>query len=315
VNIVAIALALQGNVIPREESKTRLKFSGRICQMSPRPIDDPVGYPCLAFPQHLSTGLKFFGRIRRKPPDRAVIAAYTSPILPVHHDKNRRIEEKAMLTYLLAFTIALASIGLYAMTFFLPAFKREQDLIWSGVGLFYALVLWICAGQVRGGLLLGQMASVALIGWLGWQAFEARWGGLSAAEKDQAKVLTEIKAKFSNIDFDKLGDQAKGLANKAKDSAAGLADKAKDVAGNVADKAKDVAADVSDKAKDVAADVKDTAKDAAPKSSEPYVRKAFQDTAEAVKDTVAATTETVKEVASDVVETAVEEIKDAAPDA
>jgi Ycf66 protein N-terminus len=216
-----------------------------------------------------------------------------------------------MLTYLLAFAIALASIGLYAMTFFLPAFKRDQDLIASGVGLFYALVLWICAGQVRGGLLLGQMASVALIGWLGWQAFETRWAGLSAAEKDQAKVLTEIKEKFSNIDFGKLGDQAKGLANKAKDSAAGLADKAKDVASDMADKTKDVAADVADRAKDVASDVKETAKDAAPKSSEPYVRKAFQDTAEAVKDAA----ETVKEVASDVVETAAEEIKDATPDA
>ncbi len=216
-----------------------------------------------------------------------------------------------MLTYLLAFTIALASIGLYAMTFFVPSFKREQDLIASGVGLFYALVLWICAGQVRGGLLLGQMASVALIGWLGWQAFETRWGGLSAAEKDQAKVLTEIKEKFSNIDFGKLGDQAKGLANKAKDSASTLTDKAKDVAGNVADKAKDVAADVSDKAKDVAADVKETAQDltgkeAIPtlKSPEPYVRKAFQDTTEAAKEAV-----------TEVVETAVEEIKDATPDA
>jgi gas vesicle protein len=216
-----------------------------------------------------------------------------------------------MLTYLLAFAIALASIGLYALTFFIPSFKREQDLIASGVGLFYALVLWICAGQVRGGLLLGQMASVALIGWLGWQAFETRWAGLSAAEKEQAKVLTEIKAKFSNIDFDKLGDQAKGLANKAKDSAAGLADKAKDVASDMADKTKDVAADVADRAKDVASDVKETAKDAAPKSSEPYVRKAFQNTAEAVKDAA----ETVKEVASDVVETAAEEIKDASPDA
>jgi hypothetical protein len=230
-----------------------------------------------------------------------------------------------MLTYLLAFAIALASIGLYAMTFFIPSFKREQDLIASGVGLFYALVLWICAGQVRGGLLLGQMASVALIGWLGWQAFETRWGGLSAAEKDQAKVLTEIKSKFTNIDFGKLGDQAKDLASKAKDSASNLTDKAKDVAGNaqgfadkakdvaanVADKAKDVASDVADKAKDVAADVKETAQDltgkeAIPtlKSPEPYVRKAYQDTAEAAKEAV-----------TEVVETAIEEIKDATPDA
>jgi hypothetical protein len=262
--------------------------------------------------------------MRQMPASRSVIAAYTFPILSVHHDKNRRIEERPMLTYLLAFAIALASIGLYAMTFFLPAFKREQDLIWSGVGLFYALVLWLCAGQVRGGLLLGQMASVALIGWLGWQAFETRWGGLSAAEKDQAKVLTEIKEKFSSINFGKLGDQAKGLANKAKDSAAGLADKAKDAAGSaqgLADKAKDVAGNVADKAKDVASDVQETAqdltgKDAIPtlKSPEPYVRKAYQNTAEEVKDAVTETAETVKEVSSDVVETAAEEIKDAAGD-
>jgi Ycf66 protein N-terminus len=226
--------------------------------------------------------------------------------MSVHHDKNLRIEENPMLTYLLAFAIALASIGLYAMTFFLPAFKREQDLIASGVGLFYALVLWICAGQVRGGLLLGQMASVALIGWLGWQAFETRWAGLSAADREQAKVLTEIKAKFSNIDFGKLGDQAKGLANKAKDSASGLADKAKDAAGNVADKAKDVAADVADKAKDVAADVKETAqdvqgKDGIPplKSPEPYVRKAFQNTTEVVKDAAEAVVEEIKDGATE----------------
>jgi hypothetical protein len=230
-----------------------------------------------------------------------------------------------MLTYLLAFAIAVASIGLYAMTFFLPAFKRDQDVIWSGVGLFYALVLWICASQVRGGLLLGQIASVALLGWLGWQAFESRWVGLSAAEKEQAKVLTEIKSKFSNIDFDQLGNQAKGLVNKAKDSATNLADKAKDAAGNaqgLADKAKDVAANVADKTKDVATSVKDsaqdlTAKETIPplKSPEPYVRKAYQDSAKVVKETVADADAAVKEVVTEVVETAAEDIKDAATDA
>jgi ABC-type transporter Mla subunit MlaD len=229
-----------------------------------------------------------------------------------------------MLTYLLASAIALASLGLYGISFLLPAFKREQDLIWSGVGLFYALVLWACAGQVRGGLLLGQMASVALIGWLGWQAFGARWAGLSAADKDQAKVLTDIQAKFSSFDFGKLTDQAKGLADKAKSSTQSLTDKAKDVADkakDVAEKAKDVAGDVADKAKDVTETVTDKAKDVADstqtvlKKPEPYVRKAFQEKAEAVADAAEAVTETVTEAATQVVETAAETVSDVAKDA
>uniref|UniRef100_A0ACD5GY64 Ycf66 family protein n=1 Tax=Desertifilum tharense IPPAS B-1220 TaxID=1781255 RepID=A0ACD5GY64_9CYAN len=33
---------------------------------------------------------------------------------------------------------------------FFPEVYRKGDFIWSGVGLFYALVLWVCAGQIRG---------------------------------------------------------------------------------------------------------------------------------------------------------------------
>jgi methyl-accepting chemotaxis protein len=232
-----------------------------------------------------------------------------------------------MLTYLLAFAVAIASIGLYAMTFFLPSFKREQDLIWSGVGLFYALVLWLCAGQVRGGLLLGQMSSVALIGWLGWQAFGARWAGLSESEKEQAKILTDIKAKFDQVDFGQLGsslgNQAKGLANKAKDSAQSIADKTKDMAGDsqdLIDKAKGSAQSIADKAKDVAggdkaSSVVDSIKAAAsnlnaPKNKETYVRKEFQEAVETVADKVADQAADVKEVVAD----AVAELKDAAVD-
>lgn len=155
-----------------------------------------------------------------------------------------------MLTYLLAFAVAVASIGFYAITLFLPAFRREQDLIWSGVGLFYALVLWVCAAQVRGGLLLGQIASVALIGWLGWQACGSRWDRLSEADKAQAKVITDIKEKFDQIDFTQLGEQAKGLADKAKSSAQSLSEKAKDAAGSaqeLANKTKQAASSATSK--------------------------------------------------------------------
>jgi hypothetical protein len=73
-----------------------------------------------------------------------------------------------MLAYVLALVIALGSLAIYMTAFFFPEVHRKEDFIWSGVGLFYALVLWVCAGRITGGVLLGQMASVALLGlvWL-----------------------------------------------------------------------------------------------------------------------------------------------------
>lgn len=79
-----------------------------------------------------------------------------------------------MLSYLLALVVGLASFGLYMTAFFFPEIYRRYDLIWSGVGMFYALVLWVCAGRITGGLLLGQIASVALLGWFGYQTLQLR---------------------------------------------------------------------------------------------------------------------------------------------
>ncbi|WP_088893141.1 Ycf66 family protein [Leptolyngbya ohadii] len=80
-----------------------------------------------------------------------------------------------MLAYILAIAVALASLGLYLAAFLLPEVHRKYDLLWSGVGLFYALVLWVCAGRITGGVLLGQIASVSLIGWFGWQTLQLRF--------------------------------------------------------------------------------------------------------------------------------------------
>lgn len=79
-----------------------------------------------------------------------------------------------MLAYLLAIVVGLGSFGLYMVAFFLPEIHRRYDLVWSGVGLFYALVLWVCAGRMTGAVLLGQMASVSLLGWFSWQALTLR---------------------------------------------------------------------------------------------------------------------------------------------
>jgi Ycf66 protein N-terminus len=96
-----------------------------------------------------------------------------------------------MLTYLLAFAMGLGSLALYLSAFFYPEVYRKGDLIWSGIGLFYALVLWVCAERITGGVLLGQMASISLIGWLGWQTFSARLG-LSSELPSTANLQTGI---------------------------------------------------------------------------------------------------------------------------
>ena len=79
-----------------------------------------------------------------------------------------------MLAYLLALVVAVGSLVFYLAAFFLPEIHRRQDFVWSGVGLFYALVLWSCAGRITGAVLLGQIASVALLGGLAWQTLALR---------------------------------------------------------------------------------------------------------------------------------------------
>lgn len=126
-----------------------------------------------------------------------------------------------MLTYLLALAVALGSFGLYMSAFFYPEIYRKGDLVLSGVGLFYALVLWICADRITGAVLLGQIASVSLIGWFGYQSLTSRLGytpstselrskldGVLASE-NTAKVLEQGKKTFATVK-----DRAQTLLNK-----------------------------------------------------------------------------------------------------
>lgn len=80
-----------------------------------------------------------------------------------------------MLAHLLAIAVASGSLGFYGSLFLVQSvYRSKSDFVWCGLGLFYALVLWVCAGRITGGVLLGQTASVALLGWLGWQTFNFR---------------------------------------------------------------------------------------------------------------------------------------------
>ncbi len=79
-----------------------------------------------------------------------------------------------MLPYILALIVAVGSLALYLSAFFFPETHRKGDIVFSGVGLFYALVLWVCANRFTGAALLGQTASVALLTWFGWQTLTLR---------------------------------------------------------------------------------------------------------------------------------------------
>jgi hypothetical protein len=142
-----------------------------------------------------------------------------------------------MLTYLLAIVVALASFALYMAAFFLPELYRKYDLVWSGVGVFYAFVLWNYAPQIRGAVLLGQMASVALLGWFAWQTLAMRWeqtpveqrtqvpkveAGLGDVVQDQTTRLwtylqsDEFQSRLPQ-NFDQVSRQASQVLSKAKE--------------------------------------------------------------------------------------------------
>ncbi|NEQ88247.1 MAG: hypothetical protein F6K26_52395 [Moorea sp. SIO2I5] len=104
-----------------------------------------------------------------------------------------------MLAYLLALVIALGSLVFYLAAFFLPEVHRKYDFIWSGVGLFYALVLWICAGRITGGVLIGQIAGVSLVSWLGWQTLTLRRALIPIDQQTPIPSQAEFIAKIQKI--------------------------------------------------------------------------------------------------------------------
>jgi Ycf66 protein N-terminus len=124
-----------------------------------------------------------------------------------------------MLTYILALMVIVASAGLYSATFVLPEVSRKNDLAWSGVGLFYGLVLWVCAGRITGGVLLGQMASVGLIGWLGWQTIESRWNETPEGDRVNTGKVKGWRDRITGLTQSetatKLKTQAQGAISKA----------------------------------------------------------------------------------------------------
>ena len=79
-----------------------------------------------------------------------------------------------MLSYALAIAVAISSFVLFLAAFFMSDIHRKDDFLWSAVGLFYALVLWFCARNITGAVLLGQASASALLISFTWQTLRLR---------------------------------------------------------------------------------------------------------------------------------------------
>ncbi len=157
-----------------------------------------------------------------------------------------------MLTYVLALVVVLASLGLYSTTFVIPEVSRKNDLVWSGVGLFYGLVLWVCAGRITGGVLLGQMASVALMGWLGWQMVENRWNSVPEAERVSSGKVAGWRSSLVELG---RSDTAVKLKNQAQDAISKAQEKVQDLGVTVETGAKSAAKATTNATSNAAAEV------------------------------------------------------------
>lgn len=104
-----------------------------------------------------------------------------------------------MLANLLAIIIGLASLAFYLAAFILPEVHRRSDFFWSGVGMFYAVVLWYCARQMNGAVLLGQTASVGLLLWLGYQTLRLRRMTTPAAQQTPIQLSKSERSRLAAL--------------------------------------------------------------------------------------------------------------------
>lgn len=119
-----------------------------------------------------------------------------------------------MLAHVLALAVAIGSIAIYLAAFFFPEVHRKNDFIWSGVGLFYGLVLWVFARRITGGLLLGHVASVALLVWFGWQTMSLRRQIVLQAQQTPIPTSAEVQANIrEQVTKISIGERIGGLTS------------------------------------------------------------------------------------------------------
>ena len=102
-----------------------------------------------------------------------------------------------MLAYILGLVVGTSSLLILVKAVLAKDLQKEAnlfqtDIFWSGVGLFYGLALWVCAERITGALLLGQIASVCLIGWLVVQVQEMRLAADGISRAPNSNFITDM---------------------------------------------------------------------------------------------------------------------------
>ena len=115
-----------------------------------------------------------------------------------------------MLTHILALIVGFGSLAIYLAAFFFPEVHRKNDFYLSGVGLFYALVLWVFTPRIGGWFFLGQLAAVALLFWFGWQMFSLRRQITPAMQQTPVPSAQAVK---SNSLQERVGGLVKTVTN------------------------------------------------------------------------------------------------------
>lgn len=99
-----------------------------------------------------------------------------------------------MLSYALAIAVAVSSLILFSTAFLMSDIHRQDDFFWSGIGLIYALVLWFCARNITGAVLLGQTAAVAVLISSNWQTLKLRKAIAHPEKADELNNFSVLKA-------------------------------------------------------------------------------------------------------------------------
>ena len=177
-----------------------------------------------------------------------------------------------MLPYILAVVVGLSSLYLLTTAFIAPDRHRQDDFLWSAVGLFYALVLWLCAGRITGAILLGQVAAAILFIAFAWQTLKLRqalfypdkpvklftivgWLGnrlgkvtpsqspktKAKAEKVAAKVKETVKETVAPV-----AEKAAAIGEPITESVTEIAEKAQETVAPVAEKAAAIGETITD---------------------------------------------------------------------
>ncbi|MCA2957576.1 Ycf66 family protein [Microcystis sp. M010S1] len=192
-----------------------------------------------------------------------------------------------MLPYILAVFVGLSSLYLLTTAFIAPDRHRQDDFLWSAVGLFYALVLWLCAGRITGAILLGQVAAAILFIAFAWQTLKLRQ---ALFYPDKPVKLFTIVGWLGN----RLGKVTPSQSPKTKAKAEKVAAKVKETVKETVDPVIEKAAAIGETITESVTEIEETA----------------QETVDPVIEKAAAIGETITESVTEIGEKAAEIIDD-----